>query len=311
MVDSARGPARRAAAAAPAGRWRRGPRAAARRPGAEPLAVAAGARRCAVRRLDWWPPAAADAASTIIGALAGAGAGRSQAGPSGGRGSSPTPGRRCCARRPATIRRSGAGATAARTASSASPRTPTPMRCRSRSATAASTSSPTRAPTAITASRAWRSYFRSTIAHNTVELGGRNQSSEGGPFMWLRHARAREIEVLDDGDVAGWTAEHDGYASLEPSAGTAARSGWTGPRAASTSSTRSTAAATTSGWPSISAPRSRRSSTGPARSCAGLAPPAGRGAARTAAGLRWSLHRGETEPILGWYSPAWGAGFPR
>ena len=31
---------------------------------------------------------------------------------------------------------------------------------------------------------AWRSYFRSTIAHNTVELGGRSQSSDGGPFMW-------------------------------------------------------------------------------------------------------------------------------
>ena len=66
--------------------------------------------------------------------------------------------------------------------------------------------------------RAWRSYFRSTIAHNTVELGGRSQSSEIGPFMWARHARAREVEVLDDGDIARWTAEHDGYASLDPPA---------------------------------------------------------------------------------------------
>ena len=65
---------------------------------------------------------------------------------------------------------------------------------------------------------AWRSYFRSTIAHNTAELGGRSQSSEGGPFLWLRHAQAREIEVIDDGDIASWTAEHDGYASLDPPA---------------------------------------------------------------------------------------------
>ena len=36
---------------------------------------------------------------------------------------------------------------------------------------------------------AWRSYFRSTIAHNTVELDGRSQSSDGGPFLWLRHAQ--------------------------------------------------------------------------------------------------------------------------
>ena len=66
--------------------------------------------------------------------------------------------------------------------------------------------------------RAWRSYFRSTIAHNTVELDGRNQSSEGGPFMWVRHAHAREVEVIDDGDIARWTAEHDGYASPDPPA---------------------------------------------------------------------------------------------
>jgi hypothetical protein len=62
----------------------------------------------------------------------------------------------------------------------------------------------------------WRSYFRSTIAHNTVELDGQNQSGEGGPFMWLRHAKAREIEVQDIGDAAEWTAEHDGYLALNP-----------------------------------------------------------------------------------------------
>ena len=38
------------------------------------------------------------------------------------------------------------------------------------------------------------------------------------PFMWANHARAREVEVIDDGDIARWTAEHDGYASLDPPA---------------------------------------------------------------------------------------------
>ena len=66
--------------------------------------------------------------------------------------------------------------------------------------------------------RSWRSYFRSTIAHNTAELGGLSQSSESGPFMWVRHANAREVEVIDDGDIASWTAEHDGYARLNPPA---------------------------------------------------------------------------------------------
>ena len=65
---------------------------------------------------------------------------------------------------------------------------------------------------------AWRSYFRSTIAHNTVELDGRSQSSDGGPFLWLRHAQARELDVQDIGDAAEWTAEHDGYLALHPSA---------------------------------------------------------------------------------------------
>src|SRR6185437_5056962 len=64
----------------------------------------------------------------------------------------------------------------------------------------------------------WRSYFRSTIAHNTVELAGRNSSTAGGPFLGVRHARATETEVTDGGGTAGWTAEHDGYMSLDPPA---------------------------------------------------------------------------------------------
>jgi hypothetical protein len=62
----------------------------------------------------------------------------------------------------------------------------------------------------------WRSYFRSTIAHNTLELDGRSQSHEGGPFLWLRHANSSEIDVQDIGDAAEWTAEHDGYLALRP-----------------------------------------------------------------------------------------------
>jgi hypothetical protein len=62
----------------------------------------------------------------------------------------------------------------------------------------------------------WRSYFRSTIAHNTIELDGQSQSREGGPFLWLRHANSSEIDVQDIGDAAEWTAEHDGYQALRP-----------------------------------------------------------------------------------------------
>jgi hypothetical protein len=64
----------------------------------------------------------------------------------------------------------------------------------------------------------WRSYFRSTISHNTVELDGRSQSIDGGPFLWLSRANGHVIDVLDIGDAAEWMAEHDGYQLLDPPA---------------------------------------------------------------------------------------------
>jgi len=111
---------------------------------------------------------------------------------------------------------------------------------------------------------AWRSYFRSTIAHNTVELAGRNQSVEGGPFLWLRQANAREMSVQNIGDAVEWMAEHDGYRS-----GIVVPSCSTGRRALSTSLTRSITAATMSALPFTSAPMSRPNSTGREPSCAG------------------------------------------
>lgn len=68
--------------------------------------------------------------------------------------------------------------------------------------------------------REWRAYFRSTLGHNTVELAGRDQSQSGGPFLWVRHAGTRVIETTgsSDGEIASWTAEHDGYSDLDPPA---------------------------------------------------------------------------------------------
>ena len=64
----------------------------------------------------------------------------------------------------------------------------------------------------------WRSYFRSTIAHNTIEIGDANQSVETGPFMWAAHARSCVDRVsLGDGEQI-WSAHHTGYRRLDPGA---------------------------------------------------------------------------------------------
>jgi hypothetical protein len=158
---------------------------------------------------------------------------------------------------------------------------------------------------------AWRSYFRSTIAHNTVELGGQDQSGDGGPFLWLRHATSRELGVTDTGAVARWSAEHDGYQALDPAA-------------RHHRSVRLDRAARTieivddidAGphdlriafhlGPEVEA---KLSGTTADLDWSGAATP---GAARLELPpqLEWSLHRGETDPILGWYSPGLGRRVP-
>lgn len=60
----------------------------------------------------------------------------------------------------------------------------------------------------------WRRYFRSTRAHNTVEVDGQDQSRQSGNFMWSRHAQARCL-VFDASDgQQRFVGEHDGYRTL-------------------------------------------------------------------------------------------------
>jgi Heparinase II/III-like protein/Heparinase II/III N-terminus len=157
----------------------------------------------------------------------------------------------------------------------------------------------------------WRSYFRSTIAHNSVELDGRNQSTEGGPFLWLRHANAREIDVRDIGDAAEWTAEHDGYLSLHPPARH---------RRCVLLDRASRALEIVDEISGGSHDVRLAFHLGPdvyaelEGACAALRWPAAStpGAARLELPrqLRWSLHKGETAPILGWYSSGLGRRVP-
>ena len=61
---------------------------------------------------------------------------------------------------------------------------------------------------------AWRDYFRSTRAHNTLIVDGQSQSQAGGLFLWTAKARA----WLADWDLCeeqSWVeAIHDGYQRL-------------------------------------------------------------------------------------------------
>ncbi len=158
---------------------------------------------------------------------------------------------------------------------------------------------------------AWRSYFRSTIAHNTIELDGRNQSGDGGPFLWLRHANGREIGVVDAGDIVGWAAEHNGYLSLHRPARhrrsvlldrTARSVGLVDEINGGGHDVRLAfhfgpdVQAELDGYCAV-----LRWPGGPASGWARMILPPR---------LRWSLHRGETDPILGWYSSGLGRRTP-
>jgi hypothetical protein len=61
----------------------------------------------------------------------------------------------------------------------------------------------------------WRSYFRSTAAHNTVTVDGRSQAKEAGPFLWADGYRCELLHLAVEPDRAAiLVARHDGYAGL-------------------------------------------------------------------------------------------------
>jgi len=62
--------------------------------------------------------------------------------------------------------------------------------------------------------RKWRDYFRGTSAHNTVRIDGVDQSLSGGPFMWLKKARAQIERMPQSPHEFDFRGSHDGYQRL-------------------------------------------------------------------------------------------------
>lgn len=57
----------------------------------------------------------------------------------------------------------------------------------------------------------WRDYFRSTRAHNTVEVAGENQSEMWSSFRVARRARPGRVFWQEKNDLVMLQGEHDGY----------------------------------------------------------------------------------------------------
>lgn len=158
----------------------------------------------------------------------------------------------------------------------------------------------------------WRSYFRSTLAHNTIEVDGQSQSVEGGPFLWSSRTDATVDEAALEGPVRRWAGHHTGYSRLDPALrhdrdvelDTVGRT-----LTVTDTVTSSTRHGLRLAWhlgPEVQV--TVRDGEAELVWCAG--PVERRATLRLPEQLVWSAHRGETDPVLGWYSPRFGVRVP-
>ena len=161
----------------------------------------------------------------------------------------------------------------------------------------------------------FRRYFRSTIGHNTVEVLGRDQSVSGGPTMWIRHAESRltKLESSPDGDEGRWVAEHYGYRTLDPPVTHRRKVEFRGKQRIIEITDEIDSVGRT--------PVRLAFHLGPAVEASldgcilGLRWQDRHGGGVMAtmtlpSSLSWSLVRGAEDPVLGWYSPAFGQKVP-
>jgi uncharacterized heparinase superfamily protein len=162
----------------------------------------------------------------------------------------------------------------------------------------------------------WRDYFRSTRAHNTIEVDGQSSSQPGGPFLWTSHAETTRLPTpAGDDAVEGWRAEHTGYTRLDPSLRHA--------RSVRLDSERRELEledVITCDRPHVVrlalhlGPLVEVAERADLRDVVELSWPGRSGVVAAAlhlpANLTWSRHRGEEDPPLGWYSPRFAERVP-
>jgi hypothetical protein len=156
----------------------------------------------------------------------------------------------------------------------------------------------------------WRAYFRSTRAHNTLELMDVDQSESGGPFLWSQHARSRLLAVdglEEQTSLAFWQAEHSGYVS---------RNGPVHRRTVTLNRGSRVLTIQDEIRGKNIASAALCFHLGPAVQCelkanaATLSWTGGDAILELPSALNWSLHRGEENPPLGWFSPSFDVKIP-
>ncbi|WP_406832180.1 alginate lyase family protein [Pedococcus sp. KACC 23699] len=158
----------------------------------------------------------------------------------------------------------------------------------------------------------WRSYFRSTLAHNTIEVDGESQSVEGGPFLWSSRTDAVVEEVVLHTDVLRWVGHHTGYARLDPALRhrrDVALDTTDHTLMVVDTMTSSQRHALRLVWHIGPEVRAVLQDGGADLAwCTGSTERRAR--VRLPHQLSWSAHRGDTDPVLGWYSPRFGVRVP-
>lgn len=60
----------------------------------------------------------------------------------------------------------------------------------------------------------WHAYFRSTAAHNTIEIDGFSQAKQGGILQWSHAPKFKLLKTVREEWLQGVSAEHYGYERL-------------------------------------------------------------------------------------------------